>query len=142
MKPGSDEIKSKYCQYNQAPSPMFKIHNDPRFTKLGRWLSHSGLDELPQLINVIKGDMSLVGPRPLPLKEAEKIPSSWQWRFQVKPGLFSYWSLSTCRHESLEKWKQLERDTVQKGGIVSDLTLISITGLRQFKRLLGLKLLH
>jgi lipopolysaccharide/colanic/teichoic acid biosynthesis glycosyltransferase len=76
-------------------SAMFKISNDPRFVKFGKFLSHTGLDELPQLVNVIKGEMSLVGPRPLPVAEANSlkiIDVDWYfWRHQVKPGLFSLW---------------------------------------------------
>jgi lipopolysaccharide/colanic/teichoic acid biosynthesis glycosyltransferase len=108
--------QEKFAKLNYAPKPMFKIENDPRFTKFGKVLSKTGLDELPQIINIIKGDMSLVGPRPLPISEAKELkkidPDWYLWRHQVKPGLFSLWVLDDRRHQSLKIWKQLERDTL------------------------------
>ena len=105
-----------YQQLNIAPQPMFKIKDDPRFTKAGRGLSSAGLDELPQLINVIRGDMALVGPRPLPSAEAlalKQIDPQWfEWRHQIKPGIFSVWTYSDQRHHSLKSWKKLERQTL------------------------------
>ncbi|MEA2056650.1 MAG: sugar transferase [Patescibacteria group bacterium] len=139
MVKNADRLKARYVHLNQAPTPMFKIHNDPRFTKIGKWLSHSGIDELPQIINIILGNMSLVGPRPLPIKEAQKIPNHWDWRFEVKPGLFSYWSLSNNRHESLTKWKKLEKQTLEKGSITHDLRLILTTAIRQSKKIANFK---
>jgi lipopolysaccharide/colanic/teichoic acid biosynthesis glycosyltransferase len=106
----------KFSKLNYAPSPMFKIGNDPRFLKIGKFLSNSGLDELPQLVNILKGQMSLVGPRPLPAAEAKalkKIAPKWcTWRHQVKPGLFSLWVLDNKRHKSLQSWKKLEKETL------------------------------
>lgn len=108
--------QKQFAKLNYAPTPMFKIKNDPRFLKIGKFLSHSGLDELPQLINVLKGQMSLVGPRPLPINEAQtlkKIDHEWYfWRHQIKPGLFSLWVLNNERHKNLEAWKGLEKDTL------------------------------
>lgn len=108
--------QKQFAKLNYAPKPMFKIEDDPRFTKFGKVLSKTGLDELPQIFNVIKGDMALVGPRPLPVDEAKglsKIDPDWyQWRHQVKPGLFSLWVLDDKRHQSLKIWKQLEKDTL------------------------------
>ena len=108
--------QNQLAKLNYAPQPMFKISNDPRFVKFGKFLSHTGLDELPQLVNVIKGEMSLVGPRPLPVNEAnslKKIDANWYfWRHQVKPGLFSLWVLDDKRHQSLKTWKKLERKTL------------------------------
>jgi lipopolysaccharide/colanic/teichoic acid biosynthesis glycosyltransferase len=106
----------KLSKLNYAPQPMFKIGDDPRFIKIGKFLSHTGLDELPQLFNVLKGDMSLVGPRPLPINETtilKKIDPNWcLWRHQVKPGLFSLWVLDDSRHQSLKMWKKLEKETM------------------------------
>lgn len=104
------------AKLNYAPQPMFKIGDDPRFIKFGKFLSHTGLDELPQLVNVIRSEMSLVGPRPLPVNEAQSLkkidPAWYQWRHQVKPGLFSLWVLNDKRHQSLQNWKKLEKETL------------------------------
>jgi lipopolysaccharide/colanic/teichoic acid biosynthesis glycosyltransferase len=75
-------LKKKYFHLNEADGPVFKIRDDPRYTRVGKFLSHTGLDELPQLINILKGEMSLVGPRPLPVDEEKQIPKKWQKRHQ------------------------------------------------------------
>ncbi len=113
MRVGAENQQKQLSKINIAPTPMFKLEKDPRFTSIGYYLSHTGIDELPQLINVLKNDMSLVGPRPLPIAEGKALKDDWSWRWQVKPGLFSYWVLSPDRYQSLEKWKQLEKKTVQ-----------------------------
>jgi lipopolysaccharide/colanic/teichoic acid biosynthesis glycosyltransferase len=117
MKKNAQLIKYKYKKLNEAPEPMFKIHNDPRFIGFGKIFSISGLDELPQLINIFKGEMSFVGPRPLPIKEARKLSIAWRsFREKVKPGVFSEWSLASERHSTLKKWQKLEKDTIVKSG--------------------------
>jgi Sugar transferases involved in lipopolysaccharide synthesis len=72
----ADKIKQKCKFLNKADGPVFKVYEDPRFTNIGKFLSHVGLDELPQLINILKGEMDFVGPRPFPIEEAEKIPQN------------------------------------------------------------------
>lgn len=130
----AEKAKKKLLHLNQAPSPMFKIFNDPRFIKGGRFLSATGIDELPQLLNVIKGEMSLVGPRPLPVAEANKLDKSWQFRFQVKPGLFSEWTADERRHKSLKDWKQLEMNTLHKNpNLFNDLNYLIKTVLLAIK---------
>lgn len=115
MKKNASLIKHKYLKMNEAPKPMFKIHNDPRFVGIGQFLSKSGFDELPQLLNIIKGEMSFVGPRPLPVKEAAALSKSWKFfREKVKPGVFSEWTLAEERHSSLKKWRILEEETLDK----------------------------
>lgn len=110
---GAHKHQKKYQKLNQAPGPMFKIFNDPRFVGIGAWLSRTGLDELPQMINVFKGDMNIIGPRPLPVREAHKLGKSWDFRYTVKPGIFSEWTASPLRHKNLNLWKELDRLTVQ-----------------------------
>ena len=70
----AEKLKEAITNLNEADGPVFKIKNDPRYTLIGKFLAHTGLDELPQLINIVKGEMSFVGPRPLPINEANKIP--------------------------------------------------------------------
>lgn len=117
-------LKKKYQKLNQAPGPMFKIFDDPRFVGIGKFLSSTGFDELPQLINILKGKMSFVGPRPLPVSESSQLPKNWNFRFKVKPGVFSKWTLDKSRHESLRRWKQLEVRTVKQGGAFFEIQLI------------------
>ncbi|MBU0579294.1 sugar transferase [Patescibacteria group bacterium] len=121
---GAEKNQWRYRQQNQAPDPMYKNWQDPRFVGIGKWLSRTGLDELPQLINIIVGNMSLVGPRPLPVYEAEKLNKSWDFRYQVKPGVFSQWSVNAKRHNSLKEWKKLEKETLEFGGIKYEVNII------------------
>ena len=127
MKKNASLLKHKYLEFNEAPSPMFKIHNDPRFVGIGKLLSQSGFDELPQLVNIIKGEMSFVGPRPLPVNEVKKLSSVWDFRNEVKPGIFSEWTLASNRHDSLTDWKELDKKTLSHGGLSYDLKLIFLT---------------
>jgi lipopolysaccharide/colanic/teichoic acid biosynthesis glycosyltransferase len=130
---GAHKQQSKLKNLNQAPGPMFKIFNDPRFVGIGRFLSKVGLDELPQIFNILKGEMSFVGPRPLPVSEAKNLSSSWNFRKQVKPGIFSEWTLSSNRHDSLTDWKELDKKTLSQGSIIYDIKVISLTLLRSLR---------
>jgi exopolysaccharide biosynthesis polyprenyl glycosylphosphotransferase len=90
---------------NEARGPVFKIKNDPRITPIGRILRRTSLDELPQLFNVIKGNMSLVGPRPLPLRDVERFEEAWlKRRFSVKPGITCLWQVSERSNATFDTW--------------------------------------
>ena len=92
---------------NEQKGPIFKIKNDPRITPLGRWLRKYSLDELPQLFNVLKGDMSLVGPRPLPIEQIEKEDLRQLKRLVVRPGITGLWQIrgrSDISFNRLVKW--------------------------------------
>lgn len=128
---GADADQKKFTGINQAPEPMFKIFDDPRFVGIGHFLSSTGLDELPQFWNVLRGEMSIVGPRPLPKSQTSKLDSQWQFRFAVKPGIFSQWTISSKRHESKKSWLELERNTLKIGSIYSDLVTVVSTLLRK-----------
>ena len=91
MKPGAERMKRYYQSRNQARGPVFKMYDDPRFTRTGKLLSHVGLDELPQLMNVIRGEMAIFGPRPLPIAEAKKLKPWMRERHAIKPGIISPW---------------------------------------------------
>jgi lipopolysaccharide/colanic/teichoic acid biosynthesis glycosyltransferase len=92
MVPGADEQKDELHHLNQA-SGLFKIHDDPRITRVGRLLRRASLDELPQLINVLRGEMSLVGPRPLVAEEDERIEGWHRRRLHLTPGMTGHWQV-------------------------------------------------
>jgi len=120
----AERIKKKIKHLNQADGPVFKIYNDPRFTPIGRIIARFGLDELPQLINIIKGEMSFVGPRPFPIDEAQKIPKEYEKRFSVLPGIFSSWVASSAFHDNFKKWMELDLRDVKNKSFWYDLKII------------------
>ncbi len=135
MVKNAEKLKIKYLSLNEADGPVFKIKNDPRYTKFGKILSHSGLDELPQLLNILKGEMSLVGPRPLPVEEEALIPKKWQnKRRSVRPGLFSPWTATGARHSSFEKWMKSDIDYLNKNSFSQDFFIILKTTVNLFKK--------
>lgn len=118
---GAEKLQKKVK--NQADGPVFKNFNDPRFTKIGRLISYLGLDELPQLINVVKGEMSFVGPRPLPVDEAKNIPKIYEKRFSVKPGIFSSWVAEGAFHNDFNRWMELDLKDVDNKSLFYDLNI-------------------
>jgi len=117
------QIKLKYL--NEANGPVFKIRNDPRLTKIGKFLSHSGLDELPQLFNVLKGDMNLVGPRPLPVYEAKKINKKYKFkREKVRPGILSPWILGGYHRLLFDEWMKSDIAYIKSKSFIYDLKII------------------
>jgi lipopolysaccharide/colanic/teichoic acid biosynthesis glycosyltransferase len=105
----ADELKKNLEVKNVADGPVFKIKNDPRLTNIGKFLRETGLDELPQLLNILKGEMSLIGPRP-PLQSETRLYKRWQLRrLSVKPGLSCFWQLKPDRNNiKFEKWMELD----------------------------------
>lgn len=104
----ADQEKSRLCDLNERDGPAFKMQNDPRVTKVGRFLRAAAIDELPQLWNVLIGDMALVGPRPLPCHEAEAC-QPWQWRrHESKPGLTCTWQIAKSRKISFDDWMRMD----------------------------------
>jgi lipopolysaccharide/colanic/teichoic acid biosynthesis glycosyltransferase len=127
MIPNAERIKPRLKKQNQADGLVFKIRDDPRFTKFGKLLSRTGLDELPQMINVLKGEMSMVGPRPLPVKEAFRLTREQKIRELVKPGITSSWVIGGSHKLSFKKWMSLDRKYVENATFVSDLSIIKDT---------------
>ena len=93
MTVGADRLREDLADRNEYSGPMFKIHEDPRVTRVGHWLRRWSLDEIPQLINVMKGDMSLVGPRPLLVDEAKQCRGWTQKRLDITPGVTGLWQV-------------------------------------------------
>jgi lipopolysaccharide/colanic/teichoic acid biosynthesis glycosyltransferase len=124
MVENAEDLKEKIKHLNQADGPVFKVYDDPRFTKIGRFLAKIGIDELPQLINIVKGQMSFVGPRPFPLDEAKKIPKKYEKRFLVLPGIFSSWVAYGAFHNDFEKWMELDLEDVENKSFWYDLKIV------------------
>ena len=124
MHKSAEKLRYLLNARNEAPFPMFKMKNDPRFVGIGKWLSQIGLDELPQLINVLIGDMSLIGPRPLPVAEASLLDQSWDFRYSVRPGIFSEWIVDKKRHLSLNEWQRIEKKSLSLASLWLDFSLI------------------
>jgi len=124
MVTNAEALLEKLVEKNEADGPVFKIKEDPRITKVGKFLRKTGLDELPQLINVLKGEMSLVGPRP-PLEREVKKYKRWQLRrLSVKPGITCTWQIVPDRHNvTFDKWMELDMRYINNWNIFKDLGL-------------------
>lgn len=123
------EIRMKEIEHlNEVSGPVFKIKNDPRITPLGRFLRRTSIDELPQLFNVLKGDMSLVGPRPLPVRDYEGFSEDWQRRrFSVRPGITCLWQIGGRSSIAFEKWMELDLQYIDTWSLWLDLTILMRT---------------
>jgi exopolysaccharide biosynthesis polyprenyl glycosylphosphotransferase len=110
---------------NEASGPVFKIRKDPRITVIGGFLRRTSLDELPQLFNVLKGEMSLVGPRPLPLRDVEGFREDWQRRrFTMLPGITCLWQLSGRSNVSFEQWMELDLQYIDRWSLWLDIGIL------------------
>ena len=109
---------------NDRRGPAFKMKHDPRVTPVGCILRKFSLDELPQLVNVLQGHMSLVGPRPLPNAETLAFEPWHRARLQVKPGLTCIWQVTLRNDEDFDKWVRLDIEYVRKHSLLMDLLLL------------------
>ncbi|HEY9714996.1 MAG TPA: sugar transferase [Chroococcales cyanobacterium] len=113
---------------NEVSGPVFKIKNDPRITPLGKFLRRSSIDELPQLINVLRGDMSLVGPRPLPVRDYEGFNEDWQRRrFSVRPGITCLWQVNGRSTISFDQWMLLDLQYMDEWSLWLDFKILAKT---------------
>lgn len=127
MRVGASALQKTLLKKNEADGPVFKIGNDPRFTRIGKWLSRSGLDELPQLLNIVCGQMSFVGPRPLPISEAKCVPKRFAARFSVLPGITSPWVVNGNHSLSFTTWMELDLAYVRERSLLRDLFVMGQT---------------
>jgi exopolysaccharide biosynthesis polyprenyl glycosylphosphotransferase len=128
MVPNADKMLTELEALNEVTGPVFKIKNDPRRTRLGGFLRRASIDELPQLFNVLKGDMSLVGPRPLPVRDYEGFSEDWQRRrFSIRPGITCLWQVNGRSAVSFEKWMQLDLQYMDEWSFWLDLKILART---------------
>lgn len=128
MVPNAEALLKRLESLNEASGPVFKIKNDPRITPIGRFLRRTSLDELPQLFNVLKGDMSLVGPRPLPVRDYEGFNQDWQRRrFSVRPGITCLWQVNGRSNIAFDQWMKLDLKYVDEWSIWLDMKILAQT---------------
>ena len=120
----AEELKKSLEKENEMSGPMFKIKKDARITRVGRFIRKTSIDELPQLINVLKGDMSLVGPRPSLPKEVEAFEPWMKERLTVLPGLTCIWQVSGRNNIPFKEWMELDIKYVRERSYLLDLKLI------------------
>ncbi len=129
------KLRSMYCgaedkleeleHLNEAEGPIFKIANDPRITRVGRFLRRTSIDELPQLFNVLRGEMSLVGPRPMSIRDVELFDRGIQRkRFSVKPGLTCIWQISGRSSLPFHKWLELDLEYIENWSLWLDMKIL------------------
>ncbi|VYU30594.1 exopolysaccharide biosynthesis polyprenyl glycosylphosphotransferase [Clostridium tertium] len=120
----AEELKEKLKSKNEMSGPMFKIKDDPRITKVGKFIRKTSIDELPQLVNVLKGEMSLVGPRPSLPNEVKEFESWMLRRLDVKPGITCYWQVMGRNNIDFENWMKLDIKYVNERNFWLDIKLI------------------
>jgi len=125
MSEGADAQQPMLESLNEAEGPVFKIKDDPRITRIGRILRRYSLDELPQLFNVFKGEMSLVGPRPLPIRDIERIDARWhKRRLSVKPGVTCLWQVNGRSDVSFDHWVRMDLEYIDKWSLGLDMKIL------------------
>ena len=123
----ADERLRDLQKLNERDGPVFKIRDDPRVTKVGKFIRKTCIDELPQLVNIIKGDMSIVGPRPPLPNEVEQYNSYQKQRLLVVPGLTCYWQIQKGEETTFDEWVELDLKYIKERSILLDFRLILLT---------------
>ncbi len=120
----SPEMLKKLAAMNEMDGPAFKIKNDPRITPVGRFIRRTSMDELPQLFNIFKGDMTIVGPRPPLVSEVKQYTEYQMQRLQVPQGLTCYWQCSGRNNISFEEWVELDLKYIRERSIWTDIKIL------------------
>ncbi len=123
----AEERKDDLAHLNEATGAAFKIKDDPRITGVGRFLRRSSLDEFPQLFNVLRGEMTIVGPRPQIPSEVADYSTAQATRLLVKPGLTCLWQVSGRSHLEFDEWMRLDQQYVQEASLMFDLNILART---------------
>lgn len=124
MKMNAEKVKASLMKQNQDKGANFKMDHDPRITRIGRLIRATSIDELPQLINILKGDMSVIGPRPFIREEQRRLPND---RLLVKPGLSCYWQISGKNSLPLSEQIKLDRKYIEERSIIVDAKIVILT---------------
>ena len=127
MRSGADEELAALATANEADGPIFKIREDPRITSIGRLLRKLSIDELPQLVHVLAGQMSLVGPRPPLASEVEHYGEWESQRLMVKPGLTCIWQVSGRSDLDFDTWVEMDIEYIKTWSLINDLRLLALT---------------
>lgn len=135
MVENAEELKEKFSEEQKREfEQKFKLNNDPRITKLGKKLRKLSLDEIPQLINVLKGELSIVGPRPITLEEVEKFGEQKQLLLSIKPGIVGAWTANGRSNVEYEERIRLELDYIKNLSLKTDIIIIFKTIIAVIKR--------
>ena len=124
MYKNAEKKREELLKKNEADGPIFKMENDPRVTKMGRFIRKTSIDELPQLVNILKGDMSIIGPRPLPVYEQDACDEYQNQRLLVKPGLSCYTALDKKSEEDFDQWIELDLKYIKERSFKTDIKII------------------
>jgi exopolysaccharide biosynthesis polyprenyl glycosylphosphotransferase len=128
MVDGAEHQQQMLESSNEAEGPVFKIKDDPRITCIGRFLRRYSIDELPQLFNVLRGEMSLVGPRPLAMRDAARIEAQWhKRRFSVKPGITCLWQVNGRSDVSFNDWVRMDLEYIDRWSLGLDMKILMKT---------------
>lgn len=134
MRVDADAQKTALLELNEQDGPAFKIKGDPRLTRFGRWLRSTSVDELPQLWNILKGEMTLVGPRPLPCDEADACELWQRRRLDVTPGLTCIWQVRGRSRVSFDEWMRMDLQYIDSQSVGQDLSLLLATVVAVLRR--------
>lgn len=125
MVSNADELKATLEGANEMTGPVFKITNDPRITRTGKWMRRYSLDELPQLYSVLAGDMSLVGPRPPLVGEYERFSDFQKQKLRVKPGITCLWQINGRKHVTdFDEWVRLDLEYIRRWSLWLDIRIL------------------
>ena len=124
MVSNAEELLEELMEHNEMDGPVFKIKEDPRITRVGKFIRKTSIDELPQLFNILRGDMSIVGPRPAIPHEVAEYNDYQKQRLLVKPGLTCIWQVSGRTSIGVEEWMDMDLEYIEKRNLWMDIKLI------------------